>query len=120
MTTFDAASYARAWKRENRREQKQIERRVAAAQAEAQRLAGRIRTEAGAERVLLFGSVAEDTVRRLDFDIDLAMAGGDWSRARAIADESSFPVDLVELRRLPGHVRARIADRGIELAGSEQ
>lgn len=115
MSGFDPAPFAAAWRRQNERERRLIEERSTEARSEAERLAAAFADDAGATGVILFGSVAEGTVRNLDFDVDIAIEGGDWSRARSIADESPFRVDVVELDRLPPHIRERVLTRGIRL-----
>ena len=76
--------------------------------AEAHRLAALFYTEAGCWEVMLFGSVADHNVRSRDFDIDMAVKGGDFERAQDIAEQSPFPVDLLDYRKVPAHIRAQI------------
>jgi hypothetical protein len=86
---------------------------IAKLRALARDLARRIKEKDGAVRgVILFGSMAEGVPRNSDFDIDLALDGGDAYRAMDIKDESSYEV---ELRLLPPRVRKRILERGIAL-----
>ena len=67
------------------------------------------------KRVVLFGSLAEGVPRRLDFDIDLAMDGGDIYMAMDVAAASAIRVDLLDMNRVSEHMRARIAAKGIVL-----
>jgi len=93
-----------------------IRERAALALAEARRIAERIQgADSDVRSVILFGSLAEDGPRRKDFDIDLAIVGGDVYKAMDAADDSPFKVDIVSLERLPPHVRDRIARRGVDL-----
>ena len=71
--------------------------------------------KAGVREVYLFGSVAEGTARGLDFDIDLALQGGDEIRAVLIAEESDFPVDVSDYDELPEYIRRRIDTHGLAL-----
>ncbi len=116
MSPFDPEPYAAGWRRRNREEADAIARRTEAARREAAGLAERMGREAGAERVFLFGSTADEAgPRRLDFNIDLALDGGDWEKAREIADASGFAVDLLEYRRAPEHIRRRVDRSGVVL-----
>ena len=119
MNTFDADSYATAWRNRNSEERKRIRKRTRAAFSEATLLAGRMATDAGVEKVVLFGSVAEDTARDENFDIDLAIYGGSWSRAQEIAEDSPFKVDVIEYDAVPAHVRERIDEKGMVLWPAE-
>ncbi|MBN1193354.1 MAG: hypothetical protein JXA36_06665, partial [Coriobacteriia bacterium] len=47
-------------------------------------------------------------VRSKDFDIDMAVKGGDFERAQDIAEQSSFPIDLLDYPKAAAHIRARI------------
>lgn len=60
-------------------------------------------------------SVLSAPPTRLDFDIDLALEGGDIYQAMDVAEGSEFPVDLVELRLLPPRMRERILAAGVVL-----
>lgn len=116
MTPFDPEPYADSWRRRNREEEERIRRRAGEARREAELLAGRMRSECSVERVILFGSLAgQDGPRREDFDIDVAIIGGSWECARELADESDFPVDLLEYEKAPEHIRKRIDEEGVEL-----
>jgi predicted nucleotidyltransferase len=116
---FDPRPYAEHYRAENVAELSAIRERASAALVEARRLAERIlREDSGVRAVILFGSLAEDGPRRKDFDIDLALEGGDLYKALDSVEDSAFDVDVVQLDRLPAHILARIDARGIVLAGS--
>jgi hypothetical protein len=108
MSNFDAESYAAAWRRRNEDERERIKNRIPRAFGEAMRLARLIVAEAGVEKVILFGSLAEDTIRNENFDIH-------WFKAREIAEGSSFKVDVIEYDAAPIHVRKRIDKKGVIL-----
>jgi predicted nucleotidyltransferase len=115
--SFDPEPFVRHYREANAREEALIAERAARALDEAKRLAREIRAaDQGVRGVILFGSLAEGGPRRIDFDIDLALEGGDLYRALDIVEDSSFDVDLVSLERLHDHVRARILEKGIRLA----
>lgn len=65
--------------------------------------------------VILFGSLAEGTTRSLNFDIDLAIKGGDQNRALRIGLESHFAVDIVDYDSASPHLRQRIDRQGVLL-----
>ncbi len=116
---FDPRPYAEHYRAENEAELRAIRERASAALSEARDIAERIlREDSGVRAVILFGSLAEEGPRRKDFDIDLALDGGDLYKAMDSVEDSAFDVDVVRLDRLPEHVRARINARGIVLAGS--
>jgi Nucleotidyltransferase domain. len=107
---------ADAIRKQNEDERRRLADLRGAAFAEAQRLAARIEKLApGVEQVILFGSVAEDTIRDADFDLDLAIVGGDSYLVEDIVSESSFKVDVVDYERLPEHLQRRIDERGVAL-----
>ena len=110
---FDPKPYAEGLRRLNEAEAKRVSRRLDAARDEAVRLAERI-GEADPEirRVYLFGSVAEGTPRSTDFDIDLAVEGGDVHTAMGATELSDFRVDVVDLDRISQHMRTRIVESG--------
>lgn len=112
--SFDPEPYASGLRRRNDRERAQIEERLAQAKIEAQRLARAIlAADASVRAVYLFGSVAAGQPKHIDFDIDIALEGGDSYRAMDIVQSSPFDVDIVDLARIPEHVRMRILDSGI-------
>jgi predicted nucleotidyltransferase len=115
MSDFDAESYASSWRKRNQEEKKRIHKREVEAHEEARRIARRLIEDAGADKVALFGSLAEGTIRNERFDIDLAIWGGNWFKAQEIAEESTFKIDIIEYEHLPPHVKKRIEQRGMVL-----
>jgi hypothetical protein len=84
--------------------------------AEGRRIAQRIRrADPDVRDVILFGSLVEDGPRRKDFDIDLAISGGDVFKAMEAAEDSPFEIDIVCLERLPAHIRNRVRKSGVAL-----
>jgi predicted nucleotidyltransferase len=115
--TFDPKPYAEGIKRANEAEEQAIRERAALARVEAKRLATKILAGDGEVRAIyLFGSLAQGEPRRLDFDIDLAMEGGDLYRALDVVDVSSFKVDLVDLTFVSEAFAARIRETGFRLS----
>ncbi|MBT3273493.1 MAG: nucleotidyltransferase domain-containing protein [Spirochaetales bacterium] len=116
MSGFDAESYASFWRKQNEAEKKRIGKRAKEAIREAKRIAVSLVQEAGVEKVVLFGSLAENSVRDEKFDIDLAVWGGDWRIAQGIGEKSPFKIDIVEYDYLPPHLKKRIDKRGRTLS----
>lgn len=113
---FDPEPFAKAIRERNAAEALRLAAARKDALAEAVRLAALIRHGVPkVERVILFGSVAEDRVRSLEFDIDLALVGGEIYHAEEIAATSVFRIDIADYNRLPEHIRSRIESTGIEL-----
>ncbi len=68
-------------------------------------------------RIFLFGSLARDDVRSPDFDIDLAVvcSGGNFLKLVAIALDSRFSVDVVDLSTADDRIRTAVAREGVVL-----
>lgn len=90
---------------------------------EAERLAHLLIEEFGINAVYLFGSVAWGGEFVPDTDIDLAVQGLDGPRLldaiHFIAQESDFPLDLVDIDRVPDQLRNRIVTSGLRLNGTQ-
>lgn len=111
--SFDPKPYAERIKAENAAEGERLKARSLLALREAERLSMMIRkADPSVRRIFLFGSLAEGIPRNPDFDIDLALDGGDVYKALDVVEDSDFKVDLVDLRLLPEHVRKRVLLRG--------
>ena len=114
--TFDPSVYSFGLRRANAREHERIARRSRSAHRAAIELARAIGAhDRGVRAVYLFGSLADGRPRRLDFDIDLALDGGDLYRAMELAEASAFSVDIVSLAGLPAHVARRVRTGGTVL-----
>ena len=64
------------------------------------------------ERIILFGSLARDNVKRPDFDIDLSFEGVEYYLCAAIALDSPFKVDLVDYRNARDYIKEEIDKYG--------
>ena len=100
----------REWQREAKRK----------AMASARRVARWLKDTYAVERVVLFGSVAQDEVLGPRSDLDIAVEGlPSQEYYRAVACVQSFvdrgQVDLVQIERCPPSLRTTIEKRGIEL-----
>lgn len=115
--SFDPAPFVRHHLKANSRELRAIRALAGKAGKEAHRLAELIVAgNPGVRRVILFGSLAEGGPRRIAFDIDLALDGGDLYKALDAVEGSAFEVDVVMLDRVPEHIRSRIEAKGVVLA----
>lgn len=114
--TFDPRPYVEGLKRANEAERAEIAARARRAKDDARRIARQIgESDEAVHRIYLFGSLAKEGPTRKDFDVDLALDGGDVYRAMEIAEGSELPFDVVDLRLLPEHVRSRIETDGVVL-----
>lgn len=90
---------------------------------EAERLAHLLIEEIGSDAVYLFGSIAWGGEYAPDTDIDLAVKGLDSLRfldaIQLVEQESDFPVDLVDIDKIPDQLRDRIITSGVMLNGSK-
>jgi predicted nucleotidyltransferase len=113
---FDPVPYALGLRKLNELERQEIKKRTALAKTEANRLAAAIKAaDQKIRAVYLFGSLAEGEPKHLDFDIDLALDGGDVYLAMDATTESTFDVDVVDLARLPIQIRETILRKGVRL-----
>jgi predicted nucleotidyltransferase len=103
----------RAERRRNAEAEARIARRLAEARREAARIAAAMAdTDPRVRRVVLFGSVASGKVRTETFDVDLAVEGGDILSLVQIAEQSDFPVDVVDLSTVSPRFRTVVEKRG--------
>ena len=119
--SFDPESYAAGIRKLNAAERARIKTSLERARGEAERLAAAIlEKDSGVRRVILFGSVATGAARSEDFDIDLALDGGDVEAAMDLTEGSAFRVDLVSLTRVPEAMRRAILEKGIVVGEAER
>ncbi|MFW5995282.1 MAG: nucleotidyltransferase family protein [Spirochaetia bacterium] len=110
---FNAERYASGLRRANEIERNTTLERAKVAREAAVRLAERIAAaDEGVSRIYLFGSLLSHTPSNPDFDIDLAVEGGDILAATGAGEEADFKVDVLALDRLPTHVQERIRREG--------
>lgn len=118
--SFDPRPYISGLRRRNDEEQREIAERARVAVGEAKRVADAIiQRDLDVRRVFLFGSLASGSPRHLDFDIDLALDGGNVLDALDITELSAHSIDIVDFQLLPEHVRAATLANGIVLAARE-
>jgi predicted nucleotidyltransferase len=115
--TQDPESLAKAYKKKNEREEARRQTIIAekskAAREEVDRLVECFREiDPGLKRLILFGSLAEKRVRREDSDIDLAFDGTKYIQCLSIALQSSFKVDLLDIKTARPGIRKEIEQYG--------
>lgn len=66
-------------------------------------------------RVILFGSLARKNVKRLEFDIDIAVECDRFMDLLGIAMESDFKVDLIDLDTASPYIVRSVEREGVEL-----
>ena len=92
-----------------------IQERGSRAIAESKRLAREfLALDPGLEKVILFGSLARRVINTEQFDIDLAVlcSADKYLRLVAATFDSSFHVDLVDLRSIDERIRGSIEHEG--------
>jgi predicted nucleotidyltransferase len=92
--------------------------RKAQALEEVQALVGKfLLVDSGITKIILFGSLARDDVSSLNSDIDLAVScsGEHFLMLVALAQDSPFKVDLVELSTVDKRIKDAIAWEGMVL-----
>ena len=119
--SFDLNACAERIREENAAERLEIERRGRLALEVARKLAIEIiDSDSSVKKVYLFGSLAKGTMQSLDFDIDIAIEGGNIYNAMEIAEKSPFKADISEIGRLPLHISESVYQYGILLASQEK
>jgi hypothetical protein len=97
-----------------------IEARKQAAFREVERLVKVFRTiDPNLGRIVLFGSLGEDRVKSINFDIDLSFQGIEYYRCVAVCLNSPFKVDLVDYRSCRRHIQEEIDSKGVILYDPE-
>ena len=117
MVTQDPAELARAYKKKNEQGKIRLEVRIAerieAACEEVERLVECFKAaDPGLKRLILFGSLAENRVHSVNFDIDIAFEGTKYLECLSIAMQSYFKVDLIDLKTVRSGIRNEIEQYG--------
>ena len=74
--------------------------------------AARLAADPSVHRILFFGSASTGRGFRFDSDIDLAVEGGDILAHRAVAEGSTFAVDVIDILALPEPMRELLEPEG--------
>jgi predicted nucleotidyltransferase len=100
-------------KQENRREEQRIKEKIQAAHEEVRRLVAQfLEIDPGIGTIVLFGSLAEDNVFSIDFDIDLAVRSEKYLQLVGCGLKSSFHVDVVDLDHVADPIKSSIEKYG--------
>ena len=99
--------------RENRLEVQRIEEKIRTAHQEVRRLVAQfLEIDPAIETIVLFGSLAEDRVFSIDFDIDLAVRSEEYLQLVGCGLKSSFRVDVVDLDHVADPIKSSIEKYG--------
>lgn len=120
FTAEDMALYRATTQRLKQQEAQEIRLRLERARAVAEQAARLLREQFGAERVVLFGSVARGFIFHARSDIDLGVEGlsdQNFWRAWAALDSlgSEFEIDLADLETASSALLDQIKQEGLEL-----
>ena len=100
-------------RRENKIEEQKIREKIRAAHEEVRRLAAQfLEIDPGIETIVLFGSLAEDNIFSIHFDIDLAVRSEKYLQLVGCGLKSSFRVDVVDLDHVAEPIKASIEKYG--------
>jgi len=99
--------------RENRLEVQRIEEKIRTAHQEVRRLVAQfLEIDPAIETIVLFGSLAEDRVFSIDFDIDLAVRSEEYLQLVGCGLKSCFRVDVVDLDHVADPIKSSIEKYG--------
>ena len=108
-------------RKERAENKKKLSERITAARSEIDRLIDLFqRTDPNLKKIVLFGSLARDAVKRLDFDIDLAVDSERYMDLLGIALDSDFKIDLIDLMTASAYIKRSIARDGVEVYRAKQ
>jgi predicted nucleotidyltransferase len=115
---------AEATNRRNRRARERAGRAIAARKEAAWKEVRRLVQEFQAldpelRRVVVFGSLATGRLKRVEFDIDMAVDSDRYLALLGPALDSPFKVDLVDLPQARSHIREAILRDGVEVFRAE-
>jgi len=109
----DLSRIAARIRERNERELARIELKKTAAMIEVERLRREfVRIDPSIRKIVLLGSLAEDRVTRIDFDIDLAVSSDRYLSLVSASLDSTFPVDCVDIDALPPEYCASVERHG--------
>jgi len=107
------AQIAARLNRQNRLEAKRIKQKIREAKQEVQRLIIQfLEIDPAIDKIVLFGSLAEDNVSSAHFDIDVAVRSRQYLKLVSCGLNSCFPVDVVDLDHVTAPIRASIEKYG--------
>ncbi len=120
MTRREMEVYRHAARARSQALQRQVAERRERAWALARQAAALLKTQYGAKRVIVFGSLVHDRCFTRWSDVDLAVAGMTWPtylHAWSAVEElnKEIAVDLVEIETASGGLRRVIEQEGVPL-----
>ena len=120
LTQEEIADYRAADRQRKIRSEQVQQQRLERARVVAHQAAALLKTQFGASRVVLFGSVARERLFHRDSDIDLAVEGienRDFWRAWSALDRvaGKFEIDLVDIETASPRLLAILDQKGVEL-----
>ena len=100
-------------KKEDRYERAQIKKRAEKAIKEIEKLKEDfLNIDENIDKIILFGSLAENSIESIDFDIDLAVRSDKYYQLTAAALKSEFKVDVVDLDNVHERIKQSILKYG--------
>ena len=100
-------------KRENECEKREIKNRINQAAEEIERLkVDFLKIDKNMKIMILFGSLAEDNIKALDFDIDIAVKSKKYYQLVSRALESEFKIDVIDLDVIHKEIKKSIIKNG--------
>jgi predicted nucleotidyltransferase len=106
--------------RQNRLEKERIEKRIEKAREFLATLVAEfLRIDPDIKKIVLFGSLAEGTVSREGFDIDIAVSSEGYLKLAAWCLNQPFTIDCIDLESASSHIAERIDERGEVLYEAE-
>ncbi len=110
---MDIANIVKKIKKDNRQEKKYIADKIKLALEEVRRLKEDfLKIDPKLEKIVLFGSLAENRINSIDFDIDIAVLSDKYYLLTARALESDFKVDVVDLDTVNKLIKENIIKNG--------
>ena len=108
-------------RRENQKAQRRTREAVKRARAFLPELVKAFRTiDPDLRLIVLFGSLAEGTVRGEHFDLDIAVRSERYLQLVAWALDQDYKIDVIDLDAARSHIAERIRSRGEVLYAAEE
>lgn len=100
-------------KKENDKETRQIKDKILQALSEIEKLKREfLEIDPDIEKIILFGSLAEDNIKSIRFDIDIAVKSKKYYQLVGKALQSEFKIDVVDLDTIHNKIKNNILERG--------
>ncbi len=110
---MDIQDIVREIKRATEVEQRQMKIRIMQAYEEVERLKiDFLKIDKDMKKMILFGSLPEDVIGSIDFDIDIAVQSKKYYQLVSRALQSDFKVDVVDLDSIHERIKKAIIENG--------